>query len=250
MKILKSLFDVFKSNKCGIQENAKLTQIEYEEVKKLVNEARHSIKKAKRQKELLELMAHTMGGMVWIKRWDPIQEIYLYEFANLMLCERFFCCDPKCYVDCTSFVYGKSDVELLNFYREETGKQHTYGDICYSTDIHATEQAIIHFNSGGKLGMASCRYIEAGLIDGNAVVLDVIKTPLFLEDTKPCWSTHTYSVGNATDASLCCDSVLKRAAYLVSKGQGEKLANGVYWIYPSPESGTLVEEEVNDGSEK
>ena len=164
-------------------------KFEIQNVRRLVSEAKKSIATSYKQKELLELMAHSMNGMVWIKRWGLIQEIHIYEFANYMLCERFFCFTPDCLTDCTAHVKDRTDIDLVSEYREKTGNQHTFGDLCYSTDVHATEQAIIFHNSGGARGSKSCRYFEAGYINGEPVLLDVIKTPLFEKNKKPIIAT-------------------------------------------------------------
>jgi hypothetical protein len=219
-------------------------EFEIDNVKKLVKEAKSKIEDSFRQRELLELMAHSMGGMVWIKKWDLIQETHVYEFANFMLCERFFCFNQECLTDCTTHVKGRTDLDLVSEFRERTRKQHTFGDLCFSTDIHATEQAINYHSSGGTRGALSCRYLEAGFIDGHAVLLDVTKTPLFEKDMRPCWNSHTYSVGNAMDASNCCDSVMKRGLQLIDKNQAKRLSAGVIWIYPSAESCILLEQEL------
>jgi len=219
-------------------------------VRALVHEAKNKINESIKQKNLLELMAHSMGGMVWIKRWDNILEVHTYEFANFMLCEKFFCFTETCLTDCTTHVKNKSDLDLVAEFRERTGKQHTFGDLCFSTDMHATEQAIIYQNSNGAQGARSCRYLEAGYIDGNPVLLDVVKTPLFAPGRKHCWSTHTYSVGNATDASNCCDSVMGRGLDLISLGQATRLSNGVIWIYPEGQSCAILDKELEDGAGK
>ena len=51
-------------------------RFEKDEAKKIIQEARDVLGESKRQKDLLELMANTVGGMVWIKKFDHIQETY------------------------------------------------------------------------------------------------------------------------------------------------------------------------------
>jgi hypothetical protein len=199
-----------------------------------------------KQRTMLELMAHHLGGLVWIKRWDEEQKIYLYEFANRTHCDLFFKFEPECLADCTAHVAGKSDIDILNEFRERTKQRHTYGDLCFSTDMHSTEQAIIHYETGGKKGATSCRYIEGGFIGEKPFVLEVVKTPLF--DPKypcRCWQTHTYTVGNAFDITNVCESRMKHAQRCVELGQGEKLQNGVFWLYPQKEECSLLECEID-----
>ena len=214
------------------------------EAKKIVQEARNVLLEAKKQKDMLELMANTVGGMVWIKKYDVLQEAYTYEFANLLLCREFFCLSEECRIDCTTYVKGKTDLDLVNEYREKTKKQHTFGDLCVSTDFHATEQAIIHYHSKGERGLRECRYFEAGYIDGQAVLLDVVKTPIFEDGEPACWNTHKYSVGIARNLGCSCDTMWKRALSLIEQGQAERLSAGVVWVYPAPESCHLIDEEL------
>lgn len=217
---------------------------EFNEAKEIIAEARAVLVDSTKQKYLLELMANTLGGMVWIKKYDFLQEVYTYEFANLALCRDFFCLSEECRIDCTTYVKGKTDLDLVNEYKEKTKKQHTFGDLCVSTDFHATEQAIIHYHSKGERGRKECRYFEAGYIDGQPVLLDVVKTPIFKEDEAVCWNTHTYSVGIARDLGCSCDTMWTRVLNLIEKGQAERLSAGVIWVYPEPEECHLIDEEL------
>ncbi len=219
-------------------------EFEKVEAKKIVQEARTVLMESRKQKDLLELMANTVGGMVWIKKYDFIQEVFTYEFANLLMCRDFFCLSEECRVDCTTYVRGKTDVDLVNDYKEKTKKQHTFGDLCISTDFHATEQAIIHYHSKGEKGKRECRYFEAGYIDGRPMLLDVIKTPIFKENEPFCWNTLTYSVGIARNLGCSCDTMMARALSLIDAGQAERLSAGVIWVYPEAESCHLLDAEL------
>lgn len=219
-------------------------EYEWGKAKEIISEAKQVLVESNKQKYLLELMANTLGGMVWIKKYDFLQEVYTYEFANLALCRDFFCLSDECHVDCTTYVKGKTVIDLVNHYKEKTKKQHTYGDLCVSTDFHATEQAIIFHHSNGERGLPECRYFEAGYIDGRAVLLDVVKTPVFREGEAPCWNTHTYSVGIARDLGCSCDTMWKRVLNLIERGQAERLSAGVIWVFPDPEECHLIDEEL------
>lgn len=212
--------------------------------KEYMAQYRSTMEEITKQRHLLELMAHHMGGLVWIKRWDDENKVYLYEFANRTHCDLFFKFEPECLEDCTAHVSGKSDIDILNEFRERTRLKHTCGDLCISTDIHATEQAILHYETNGEKGATSCRYIECGYVGEKPLILEVVKTPLFnLNYPCKCWKTHTYTVGNAFDVSIFCDSRLAHAQDCVEKGQGEKLQNGVYYMYPEIEICRLAEKE-------
>jgi hypothetical protein len=204
-----------------------------------------SMEEVERQRSMLEMMTHHMGGMVWIKRWDPWQEEYLYEFANRPHCETFFNFPVDCLQDCNDHVQGRSDIDLLNDFRERTGLRHSYGDMCFSTDKHATEMAILHHITNGESGATSCHYLECGYVGDKELVLEVTKTPLFDSNFK-LWETHTYSVGNAVDVSRVCTSRLEFARQCVERGEGERLQPGVFWLYPSRGECELLKEEVGD----
>ena len=225
-----------------VQNDCDLGEIEM--ARNFIKEAKSKIQESLYQKDILELMAHSIGGMIWIKRWLREEEVHVFEFANYKLCEKLFGFEAKCLKDCTDHVMGRSDVDLVSDFREKTGKKHTFSDLCYCTDIHAVEQAIIYYNSNGERGMPSCRYLEAGFIGENPVLLDVVKTPLFEKDKKKCWNTHTYCVGLGSDASNICDTLMEYAKSLIDKGQAMKLSSGVIWLYPVGESCKLLQEEL------
>jgi len=232
-----------KKPQCEIQRDI---EVFIQSAKGHVEEYRKSVESVSKQRRLLELMAHHMGGLVWIKRWEVESCTYLYEFANKTHCDTFLKLPEQCLDDCTTHVSGKSDIDLLNDFRERTNQRHTFGDLCLSTDTHATNQAIIFYKTGGKSGSTSCRYLECGFIGDNEVVLEVTKTPLFdLSHPCRCWDTHTYTVGNAVDVSYLCDSKIKHAHQCVAAKQGERLQPGVFWLFPGPEQCQLLEDELS-----
>lgn len=227
---------VVKQPDCSVEE--------VELAKGFIREAKFKIQESLHQKDLLELMAHSIEGMVWIKKYNFDEQTHTYSFANYKLCEKLFGFEKNCLDDCTTHVNGKNDLDLVSEFIEKTGKRHTFPDLCYCTDIHAVEQAIIHYNSAGIRGMRSCRYLEAGLIGDDPVLLDVTKTPLFEKGKRPCWDTHTYCVGMGIDSSHVCDSLMDYAKTLIDKGQATRLSSGVIWLYPVGESCTLLQEEL------
>lgn len=214
--------------------------------KEYMEHYKKNIDEIRQQKKILELMSHHLGGLVWIKRWDSDTKSYIYEFANRTHCDVFFKFEPHCLIDCTSHVKGYSDIDILNDYRERTGKQHSFGELCVSTDVHATMQAIQHYDTEGNAGATTCRYIECGMIDEKPMVLDVVKTPLF-DPNYPCkcWGSHTYTVGNAFDVTASCETKLQHVQSLVEQGHAEKLQPGVYWVYPKAESCSLLKKEFD-----
>lgn len=215
------------------------------EARAFIQESKKSLDEIVRQRELLETMAHHMGGLVWIKKWDLEKLLYLYEFANRPHCERFFSLPDDCLESCNDHIQGRDDMEVLNEYRERTGKRNTFGDLCFSTDKHATEQAILYQNTGGKEGSRACTYLECGFIGDRQLILEVTKTSLFLPDKPATWQTHTFSVGSACDLSGQCDSSLERAYRYVANGEGTKLSPGVFWLYPKSETCHLLTGELS-----
>jgi hypothetical protein len=63
-------------------------------------------------------------------------------------------------------IRGKSDIDLVNAFRERTGKVHSYGELCHSTDeiIKKTKKA--------------GHFIEMGYIDKELYILDAYKRPI------------------------------------------------------------------------
>lgn len=241
------LFDVFLK-RIGVKpQNEIRSEIEefVNAAKEHVENYRKNVEEISKQRKMLELMAHHLGGMVWIKRWEPEQKTYLYEFANRTLCDSFFRFDAHCLEDCTAHVSGRSDLDILNDFRERTKNTHSFGELSITTDIHSTIQAILHYDTQGQSGATSCRYIECGYIGSDPMVIEVVKTPLFdLNYPCKCWASHTYTVGNALDVTMACESRLEYAQKCIEKGEGEKLQNGVYWIYPKKEACSIMEREV------
>lgn len=153
--------------------------------------------------EMLRLLAHNIAAMVWLKDKE-----HLYEFANEEHCQFFFGLPGGC----SSFVQGKGDIDLINYYRESTGKKHTFGDLCVDSDIHCKEQ--------GK----QCTYLEAGIIGDQKVVLKVTKTPIFSE------GNFVGTVGVATKITTGCNETLAEVTDGLSKGTVVRLSKYTYWL--------------------
>jgi len=100
----------------------------------------------------------TKGFFFWEKNAEG-----LYHFANEMHCVEFFGLEAVCKDE----VRGRSDMDLVNAYKERTGLRHSYGDLCEGSD------AIV------KNLQVPCRFIEIGYIGPRLFILDVKKTPEF-----------------------------------------------------------------------
>ena len=221
-------------------------EIDLHQAEDLLSEARQRIKNSMRERELLEVMAHTITGCVWIKSFDALVEEHTYEFANLRLCERFLCLEDVCLEDCTVHVRGRTDFDLINDFIERCGQSHTFSELCEETDHHAVEQAVRFYHTHGKSGSKTSRYLEYGIIGNRTALFNVTKTPLFKSGEKPCWNTHTYLVGTATEEDTCCDAFYKMSKDFVAEGKAELICPGAVWLYPNSEVGecTLLEKDL------
>lgn len=109
-----------------------------------------------RQCELITSTMQMVQGFMWNK-----DENGRYRFCTPSFKRVFFGLPED------TDITGRTDIELINEFRESTGKVHTFGDICVGTDGHCIEQGI------------SCYYVEFGYIGDNLFVLDVTKTPQY-----------------------------------------------------------------------
>lgn len=64
---------------------------------------------------------------------------------------------------------GQTDAELITEWRERTGLENTFGEMCVSTDVYVAE------------AMRPRRFFEFGYRDGNALLLDVFKSPIIID---------------------------------------------------------------------
>lgn len=159
-------------------------------------------KEIERKNRILHAMIEAAGGFVWIKDADG-----RYVFCDNSFCHFFF--DTPAHES----VVGFTDVELLEAFRSRTKKQHTFGEMCMSTDTHCRDQK------------TKCRYIETGYIDGSLVILDIVKTPLFDEA-----GAFTGTVGMAWDRAEDCDHIQKDISMFKAEGRLEELCTGVFWV--------------------
>ena len=244
MQKIRSMIERFKG-KYFYQEE----EINLDQAREILDEARDRIKSSLRERELLEVMANTITGCVWIKSYDMITEEHAYEFANFSLCEKFLCLDNACLEDCTLHVRSKTDTDLINDFIERCHKPHSFIDICEDTDNHAVDQAIRYYHTNGKDGAKSSRYFEYGIIGDRTVLFNVVKTPLFREGEKPCWNTHTYLVGTSTEEGVGCDSFYALSKTMVAEGKATVICPGAIWIHPEAEIGTcaLLEQDILEG---
>jgi len=104
---------------------------------------------------ILDSISSVMDGYIWFKDNNGI-----YKYASPRWLSVFFGL-PENYK-----IEGKNDIDLLNQYRERTGNEHTFGEMCVGTDAHCMTEN------------KTCRYIEIGFIAKKLFILDVVKTPV------------------------------------------------------------------------
>ena len=110
---------------------------------------------------------------------------HLYINANFAHCIEFFRM-PK---ECMELIRGKADIDLVNDYRERTGKIHSFGELCVgSDDIVKASKKPGHF-------------IEIGYIDTDLFLLDVYKVPLF-DEAGEFFGSEGYAFNKASRAKL------------------------------------------------
>jgi len=105
-------------------------------------------------------LTEAMDSCVWKKNQN-----HKYILANSIHCKYFFGFDAS--PECLEVILGKSDSELIQEYYHKKNIQNTFGDLCGASDMHiATKKAPTH-------------YLEAGLIDGQEILLYCVKIPWF-----------------------------------------------------------------------
>ena len=151
---------------------------------------------------LIEGMITASAGFVWQK-----DNCGVYQFCDPAFSSLFFGLQRA-----SDSPVGFTDVQLVQNYRERTGKTHTFGELCADTDTHCRDQ-----------GQRS-RYIEYGWIGEDYVMLDVVKTPLF-----HC-GNYVGNVGMAWRITDDMDTTLANIQHWTKQGRLVKLSEGSYYL--------------------
>jgi len=106
-------------------------------------------------------------------------------------------------------VIGKTDEELIKKWREETGIENTFGEMCISTDEYI------------KRIKQPTRFFEFGYRAGKPLLLDVFKTPLFNDKGEFIGSN-----GNALDLSSRESDIVDLLQFYMSIGIAKRLDSG------------------------
>lgn len=107
------------------------------------------------------------------------------------------------------FVLGRTDEELINEWRENSGEENTFGYMCISTDEYVKQAKI------------PCRFFEFGYRNNIPLLLDVYKTPIFLEDGK-----FKGTVGNAINISDKEADIVDLLEHYIKESIAIRLDNG------------------------
>jgi len=187
------------------------------------------------QKLIDELEQSSISTRKFIKDFDPMIHLYCsirqtvclscgllywekdaehrYTKANAAHCTMFYGIPAAEF----SHLLGKTDIELITEYRL-TG-QHSYGDLCYSTDEFM------------KLNLGRHRFFEFGSKDGVALTLDVTKEAL-LDVDGTFIGTKGYAVNMSSrekDALVLLFKLIKdKMAWRLDPGTDQKVA--AYYI--------------------
>jgi len=175
-----------------------------------------------RQCDLVTSTMSMVNGFIWNK-----DETGKYRFCSPNFKRLFFGLPEE--ID----INGKTDMELLDDFRNRTGLVHTYGNICFGTDGHCREQG------------TACYYIEFGYIGNSLFALDVVKTPQYDKD-----GNYTGVVGIARDRSKDLDILDMMLSEYVKDGLAINLNQSrmfidrvtAYWIKSESDHTKLLRE--------
>ena len=139
------------------------------------------------------------GLMVWEKDRE-----HRYTAANDRHLEVFYQLRPED----RSKIIGRTDAELIEEWRLETGDENTFGEMCVSTDEHV------------KNRMMPFRFFEFGYRHGKSLLLDVFKAPIIIH------GEFVGTRGNALNVSDRESDIYDLLQYYMSIGIAEKLGTG------------------------
>lgn len=175
-----------------------------------------------RQYELIQSTMSMVEGFMWNKDIDG-----KYRFCSPSFKVAFFGLSKD------DDITGKTDIELLSEFRNNTCKVHTFGDICFGTDGHCKEQG------------TTCYYVEFGYIGDRLFALDVVKTPQYDKQ-----GNYTGIVGIARDRSKDADTLdlmlenYKKDGRVISLNPERMFIDRVaaYWITDESDHRKLLRE--------
>ncbi len=143
--------------------------------------------------------------------WEK-NEKHQYVKANGVHCNVFF---DISFNDIDSII-GKTDVDMIVKYRA-SGKQHTFGELCISTDEYMKEN------------LKRCRFFEFGYKEGQPLLLDITKTAI-VDENNNFKGTKGYAINlshNENDVVTLLNIFLEKgiAVRLDNKNPDNKVAS-------------------------
>ena len=139
------------------------------------------------------------GLMAWEKdaehRYTAVNEKHLKVFYDMSSGEK-------------KDVIGKTDKELIIAWREKTGKENTFGEMCVSTDGYVMDVE------------EPCRFFEFGYRLGKPLLLDVFKSPIMIN------GKFMGTRGNALNISDRESDAVDLLQFYMSMGIAERLDDG------------------------
>lgn len=210
LSMLKKFFSKSKPAVAKIREHSEKLAKDFDKAYRLAKKQQEELVASKTEVEehnallqekeqVLQAFGEAAGGLLNIKDREG-----KFLWMNKYTCTEFFGLPETC----MDSVKGLTDIDLLNAYRERTGKPHTFGDICVSTDEHARKE--------GK----RCMYIEFGQRGDTPIVLKMIKTP----------ADNGNLVCFGWDVTYCCNDIRPELEQGILEGTVEKLSDVVYWV--------------------
>jgi len=161
----------------------------------------------------LSLLTEAMQALIWKK-----DKKHKYILANPLHCQKFFGFQGS--KECLDYIIGKTDTYLIQSLFREHKVQNTFGEICMlSDDYTKCQKGITHF-------------LEAGVVDGDEILLYTIKTPQFADD-----STFVGTIGMAWDMSSQSDFLVTQLKRWIYSKKATRLYHekGVFCYAINPE---------------
>ena len=139
------------------------------------------------------------GLMAWEK-----DEKHRYTMVNDKHMCSFYGLEPSEKIE----IIGKTDADLILAWREKTGEENTFGEMCVSTDGYV------------KKVEEPCRFFEFGYRSGKPLLLDVFKSPIMIN------GNFTGTRGNALNISDRESDAVDLLQFYMSMGIAERLDDG------------------------
>ena len=181
-KIRKSIHNFFNPADASRQLHAEL--VSHKNRIKVLKAEYDSLEKWKNEyTSTLGLLTDAMQALVWKK-----DSKHRYLLANPLHCRKFFGFEKS--RECLDYIVGKTDAFLIRSLFRDNDIQNTSGEICMMSDFHVMKNAEV------------THYLEAGIVDGEEILLYVVKIPRFTD------GVFTGTMGIAWDMTSQADFLM------------------------------------------